>query len=81
MFRYPLDEAGFKKAVDEWPVSVEYTNLVEYLSKELQHFCKLDEHVNAIMTSEDANSFLLELSSFLKELGRHVSYYYVGTYH
>ena len=67
--RYPLDEPSLKKAVEEWPISVAYTKLVEWLSKELQHFCKLDEHVNAITSSNESNSFMLDLISFLKELG------------
>ncbi|XP_014282273.1 protein FAM98B [Halyomorpha halys] len=67
--QYPLDEASLRKVVEEWPVSIEFTKLVEWLTKELQYFCNLEEHVNAISISEDASSFLLELSSFLKELG------------
>lgn len=60
-----------EKALDGGPKSVEYTGLVEWLSKELKTLCKLDEHVNAISSAEDSSSFLLELSSFLKELGKY----------
>lgn len=56
--------------MDGGPKSVEYTGLVEWLSKELKILCKLDEHVNAVTSAEDSSSFLLELSSFLKELGK-----------
>lgn len=59
-----------EKALDGGPKSVEYTGLVEWLSKELKILCKLDEHVNAVTSAEDSSSFLLELSSFLKELGK-----------
>jgi hypothetical protein len=59
-----------EKALDDGPKSVEYTGLVEWLSKELKILCKLDEHVNAVSSAEDSSSFLLELSSFLKELGK-----------
>lgn len=39
------------------------------MSNELKNLCSLDEHVNPIKGSEDSVSFLLELSSFLKEIG------------
>ncbi|XP_039278746.1 protein FAM98A [Nilaparvata lugens] len=64
-----LDENMWKKAVAEGPKSVTYTKLVEWLSKELQVLCNLDEHVNQITSPEDSSSFLLEVSSFLKEIG------------
>uniref|UniRef100_A0A0B8RSM1 Protein FAM98A n=1 Tax=Lygus hesperus TaxID=30085 RepID=A0A0B8RSM1_LYGHE len=66
---YPLDENGLKKAVADGPLTLEYTKCVEWLSKEIKHFYNLDEHVNAISSPDDTFSFLLELSSFLKELG------------
>nr|CAD7428349.1 unnamed protein product [Timema monikensis] len=64
-----LEEGGLEKALEGGPKSVEYTALVEWLSKELKSLCKMEEHVNAIMSPEDSSSFLLEVSSFLKELG------------
>nr|CAD7402672.1 unnamed protein product [Timema cristinae] len=67
-----LEEGGLEKALEGGPKSVEYTALVEWLSKELKSLCKMEEHVNAIMSPEDSSSFLLEVSSFLKELGRRV---------
>jgi hypothetical protein len=72
-FRYtgPLLEEGLlEKALDGGPKSVEYTGLVEWLSKELKILCKLDEHVNALSSAEDSSSFLIELRSFLKQLGK-----------
>nr|CAD7201876.1 unnamed protein product [Timema douglasi] len=64
-----LEEGGLEKALEGGPKSVEYTALVEWLSKELKFLCKMEEHVNAIVSPEDSSSFLLEVSSFLKELG------------
>nr|CAD7443236.1 unnamed protein product [Timema bartmani] len=64
-----LEEGGLEKALEGGPKSVEYTALVEWLSKELKSLCKMEEHVNAIVSPEDSSSFLLEVSSFLKELG------------
>ncbi|XP_063229367.1 protein FAM98A [Bacillus rossius redtenbacheri] len=64
-----LDEGGLEKALEGGPKSVEYTELVEWLSKELKVLCKLEEHVNAISSPDDSSSFLLEVSSFLKEIG------------
>ncbi|KAK0095367.1 hypothetical protein PV326_008562 [Microctonus aethiopoides] len=49
--------------------SVDYTNLVSWLAKQLTLFGCIDEHVHATTSPEDSSSFLLELSSFLKELG------------
>ncbi|RZF34699.1 hypothetical protein LSTR_LSTR002781 [Laodelphax striatellus] len=63
------DEGVWEKAVTEGSKSVTYTKLVEWLSKELQVLCNLDEHVNQITCPEDSSSFLLEVSSFLKEVG------------
>lgn len=72
VFRYDkLNSEKLESAVAEGPKSIEYSRLVEWLSKELKFLCSLDEHVNAIISSEDSSSFLLEVSSFLKELGKH----------
>ncbi|KAK7576011.1 hypothetical protein V9T40_012297 [Parthenolecanium corni] len=64
-----LDANSLKSAVAEGPKSIPYTQLVEWLTKELQFLYSLDEHVNAISSPDDSSSFLLELSSFLKEIG------------
>lgn len=42
--------------------------MVAYLTNELRALDKIDEEVNAITNPEDSISFLMELSSFLKEL-------------
>ncbi|KAG8278216.1 Protein fam98a [Homalodisca vitripennis] len=64
-----INSEKLESAIAEGPKSVEYTRLVEWLSKELKFLCSLDEHVNAITSADDSSSFLLEVSSFLKELG------------
>lgn len=64
-----LEDGYLDKALEGGPKSEPYTRLVEWLSKELKVLCKLDEQINAITTPEDSSAFLLELSSFLKELG------------
>ena len=64
-----LNESTLKSAIAEGPKSIPFTQLVEWLTKELQFLYSLDEHVNAISSPDDSSSFLLELSSFLKEIG------------
>ncbi|XP_075213317.1 protein FAM98A-like [Lycorma delicatula] len=68
-----LDQSNFENAINEGPKSISYTQLIEWISKELKVLCSLEEHVNQITAPEDSSSFLLELSSFLKELGCHYS--------
>ncbi|GAB6022434.1 hypothetical protein CHUAL_006547 [Chamberlinius hualienensis] len=63
-----LDPVKFTEAVNGGPKSVEFTQLVEWFSKELRSLCMLDDNVNAITSPDDSGSFLLEVSSFLKEL-------------
>ncbi|KAL1124809.1 hypothetical protein AAG570_001430 [Ranatra chinensis] len=74
-----LDKEDLKKAVDGGPRSLEYTQLVEWIANELRYLYKLDEHVGAISTPDDYTTFLLELSSFLKELGCQYSCLTSGT--
>ncbi|GLG94523.1 Uncharacterized protein GBIM_01726 [Gryllus bimaculatus] len=65
-----VDEEGcLEKALEGGPKSIEFSQLIEWISKELKTLCSLEEHVNAITSADDSSSFLLELSSFLKELG------------
>jgi len=59
----------FKKLIDGGPKSIKYTQLIEWITKEIQVLSGLEEHVNAINSEIDSNSFLLEVSSFLKESG------------
>lgn len=64
-----LSENQLSNALDEGTKSVEYTKLVSFLANELREICNLDEHINAISTSEDSSTFIMETSSFLHELG------------
>ena len=71
-FRYegPLsDDVAFAKALDGGPKSLEYTKLVHILAEEIKQLCNLEETVNMMNDPDESSSFLLELSSFLKELG------------
>ncbi|GFQ64706.1 protein FAM98A, partial [Trichonephila clavata] len=61
-------DVKIKEAIEIGPKSIVFTQLIEWLSKELQAICGLDSCVNAITDPEDSSSFLLEVSSFLKEL-------------
>ncbi|GFY55420.1 protein FAM98A [Trichonephila inaurata madagascariensis] len=71
-----MDDLGYSvagdnkinEAIEIGPKSIVFTQLIEWLSKELQAICGLDSCVNAITDPEDSSSFLLEVSSFLKEL-------------
>ncbi|XP_043281580.1 protein FAM98A [Venturia canescens] len=56
-------------ALDKGPKSVDFSSLVAWLADQLVLFGELDERVHATTSPEDASSFLLELSLFLKELG------------
>lgn len=72
IFRYTgplLDEVAFSKALDGGPKSLAYTKLVHVLADEIKQLCGIEETINVMNDEEDASSFLLELSSFLKELG------------
>jgi len=59
----------FKKIINGGPKSIKYTQLVEWITKEIQILLGLEEHVNSISSEADSSSFLLEVSSFLKESG------------
>ncbi|XP_060852000.1 protein FAM98A [Rhopalosiphum padi] len=59
----------FKKVINGGPKSIKYTQLVEWITKEIQILLGLEEHVNSISSEADSSSFLLEVSSFLKESG------------
>lgn len=64
-----LEEGGLSRALEGTTKSPEFRKAVVWLAAELKTLCKLDEQVNDISSVEDAASFLLELSSFLKEIG------------
>ncbi|CAH0547261.1 unnamed protein product [Brassicogethes aeneus] len=55
-------------AIDGGQKSIPYTELVKYVTNEIRTLSNIDEEVNAISTPEDSVSFVMELSSFLKEL-------------
>lgn len=59
----------FKKSINGETKSIKYTQLVEWMTKEIQILSGLEEYVNSISSEADYSSFLLELSSFLKECG------------
>lgn len=67
-FKEKIDESMLKDYIREGPKCIKYTQLIEWLSKELQLLCNMEDSINSILDSEDSNSFLLETSSFLKEL-------------
>lgn len=60
--------------------NVNYTNLISFVTNELRVLCSVDEKVNAISNVEDYVTFLMELSSFLKELGNVKELLYNGLY-
>lgn len=49
--------------------STDFTGLIAWFSDQLATFTDIEETVHATNTADDSNSFLLELSSFLKEVG------------
>lgn len=59
----------FKKLIAGGAKSIKYTQLVEWITKEIQILSGLEEYVNAINSEADSSAFLLEVSSFLKECG------------
>ncbi|XP_055937280.1 protein FAM98A-like [Argiope bruennichi] len=62
------DDCKIKDILKVGPKSIEFTQLVEWFSKELQALLEIDSCVNAITDPDDSSTFLLEVSSFLKEL-------------
>lgn len=65
-----FDEITLEKAIQGGAKSVDYTKVVEWLTKELQYLLSLDEHVMATSSPDDSSAFQMELSSFLKEIGK-----------
>lgn len=64
-----LDSSRFNQALQEGPKSIEFTSLVSWITSHIGAFGNIDETVQPTTAPEDANSFLMELSTFLKELG------------
>ncbi|VEN54600.1 unnamed protein product [Callosobruchus maculatus] len=63
-----MQKPNFPMAIEGGPKSVEYTTLVNYLTNEIRTLLEMDEEVNAIKAPEDAVAFIMEVTSFLKEL-------------
>ncbi|XP_064212359.1 protein FAM98A isoform X3 [Tribolium castaneum] len=63
-----LEKASFDSALQEGAKNVEFTKLVSFLTNELRALLNIDEEVNPISGPEDSVSFVMEVSSFLKEL-------------
>ncbi|XP_077537808.1 protein FAM98A [Haemaphysalis longicornis] len=61
------DAELFAKEIED-PKSTKFTGLVSWLSTEIKSLCNLEDHVNAITDVDDWNTFLLEISAFLKEM-------------
>lgn len=57
------------EALELGPKSIDYTGLIAWLAEQIGTFIKIDETINPTHTPDDASSFLLELSCFLKEIG------------
>ncbi|XP_074647049.1 protein FAM98A-like [Tubulanus polymorphus] len=64
-----VEDGALEKALEEGPRSIAYTQLVEWLVKQLAVYNSIEDTVNAVIDSSDAGTFLLELSGFLREYG------------
>ncbi|XP_011304753.1 protein FAM98A isoform X2 [Fopius arisanus] len=64
-----LDSSRFDEALKKGAKSTDFTSLVAWLSEQLSIFGNFEERVHPTSSPEDSSSFLLELSTFLKELG------------
>ncbi|XP_045464479.1 protein FAM98A isoform X1 [Harmonia axyridis] len=63
-----LQKQNLRNSIQYGSKSIEYTKLVSYLTNEIRTLSKLDEKVNPISSPEDSISFMMEISSFLKEM-------------
>ncbi|KAJ8681773.1 hypothetical protein QAD02_017565 [Eretmocerus hayati] len=64
-----LDGKRFNYALQEGPKSPDFTSLVSWLTNQIGSFGSTDESVHPTSSPDDANSFLAELSTFLKAIG------------
>lgn len=64
-------------AVEGGPKNVEYTQLVNFLTNEIRTLLGIDEEVNPITAPEDSAAFIMEVTSFLKELSKKMNQYFV----
>ncbi|KAB7501402.1 Protein FAM98A [Armadillidium nasatum] len=49
--------------------NLSYAHLVAWLTEELRELCQLEEQVTPLSSSEDHSSFIMEVCSFIKEMG------------
>lgn len=68
-----LNKADLIAAIDGGPKSIEYTKTINFLTNEIRTLSNIDEEVNAIAIPEDSVSFIMELTSLLKELSNYVA--------
>ncbi|EZA48389.1 protein FAM98A [Ooceraea biroi] len=64
-----LDSDKLSQALQGGAKSPDFTGLVAWFTEQLATFIDIDETVHATTSGDDASSFLLELSFFLKEIG------------
>jgi len=62
-------DESFSTALEAGAKSQDFTQLVEWATTELSKFYGIEEHVNAISDPEDCDTFLMELSGFLRTYG------------
>ncbi|KAJ8936859.1 hypothetical protein NQ318_012822 [Aromia moschata] len=63
-----LQKTQLPVAIEGGPKNVEYTQLVNFLTNEIRTLLAIDEEVNAVTSPEDSVAFVMEITSFLKEL-------------
>ncbi|XP_036149150.1 protein FAM98B [Monomorium pharaonis] len=64
-----LDANKLSEALKLGAKSSDFTSLISWFAEQLVTFVDTDEIVHATTSADDAHSFLLELSFFLKEIG------------
>lgn len=64
-----LDGEKLSQALKFGAKSTDFTSLVAWFAEQMGTFVDIDETVHATTSPDDASSFLLELSFFLKEVG------------
>lgn len=64
-----LDPTKLRLALQTGPKSMDFTQLVSWLTNQIGSFSGIDESVQPTSSPDDSSHFLLELSTYLKELG------------
>lgn len=64
-----LNSDTFQKAIEIGPKSVDFTAFVVWLTTQLNCYAGLEEHVCSTTELSDIDTFLMELSGFLREYG------------